>query len=121
MASCTTWRTVCFAARGTNRGGSGWGRTGGYAPPRRPAAWCRGRAKGWPGGRGAARAWARMAELQGGWEIFLQFAMEVGALSRAEKEQLQRRGEGALGDLAQRQAQYQVGSDPALRFVALVP
>src|ERR1039457_5020535 len=36
MASCTTWRTVCFAARGTNRGGAGWGRTGGYAPPRRP-------------------------------------------------------------------------------------
>src|ERR1039458_9550214 len=51
---------------------------------------------------GHARTPAAMAELQGGWEIFLQFAMEVGALSRAEKEQLQRRGEGALGDLAQR-------------------
>src|ERR1017187_4733111 len=68
---------------------------------------------------GHARTPAAMAELQGGWEIFLQFAMEVGALSRAEKEQLQRRGEGALGDLAQRQAQYQAGSDPAWRFVAL--
>src|ERR1017187_5291199 len=49
-----------------------------------------------------------------------QAVSEVGALSRAEKEQLQRRGEGALGDLAQRQAQYQAGSDPAWRFVALV-
>src|ERR1022692_2468623 len=72
------------------------------------------------GGWGHARTPAAWAELQGGWEIFLQFAMEVGAPSRAEKEQLQRRGEGALGDLAQRQAQYQAGSDPAWRFVALV-
>ena len=72
------------------------------------------------GGWGHARTPAAWAELQGGWEIFLQFAMEVGALSCAEKKQLGRRSERALAELARRQAKYQTGSDPASHFVALV-
>lgn len=38
------------------------------------------------GGWGHARTPAALAELQGGWEMFLQFAMEVGALNCAEKD-----------------------------------
>ena len=72
------------------------------------------------GGWGHARTPAALAELQGGWEMFLQFALEVGALSGAEKKQLERRCERALAELGSVQAKYQAGSDPALRFLALV-
>ena len=72
------------------------------------------------GGWGHARTPAALAELQGGWEMFLQFALEVGALSGAEKKQLERRCERALAELGNVQAKYQAGSDPALRFLALV-
>jgi hypothetical protein len=46
--------------------------------------------------------------------------MEIGALSCAEKKQLERRSERALAELARRQAKYQTGSDPASHFVALL-
>ena len=69
---------------------------------------------------GHARTPAALAELQGGWEMFLQFAMEVGALSCEAKKQLERRSERALAELARRQSKYQAGSDPASHFVALV-
>ena len=52
--------------------------------------------------------------------MFLQFAMEVGALSCEAKKQLERRSERALAELARRQSKYQAGSDPASHFVALV-
>src|ERR1022692_1224681 len=74
---------------------------------------------GWRG-MGRARTPAALAELQGGWEMFLQFAMEVGALSCEAKKQLERRSERALAELARRQSKYQAGSDPASHFVALV-
>jgi hypothetical protein len=61
-----------------------------------------------------------LAELQTGWGIFLEFALEVGAIGRAEKEQLVERSEQALDKLAERQAQYQLADDPASLFVSLL-
>jgi hypothetical protein len=74
-------------------------------------------------GRGRAvhaRLPAALAELQSGWEIFLQFAVEVGAIGGAEKQELEERSERALSKLATWQAKYQQVSDPALRFITLL-
>jgi hypothetical protein len=67
-----------------------------------------------------ARLPSALAELQAGWEIFLQFALEVGAIDRAEEKELEQRGGRALEELGVQQAKYQEASDPALRFVALL-
>jgi hypothetical protein len=67
-----------------------------------------------------ARLPSALAELQTGWEMFLQFALEVGAIGLAEKEELEQRGGRALGKVAALQAKYQAGSDPAMRFVGLL-
>jgi hypothetical protein len=58
--------------------------------------------------------------LQCAWEIFLEFALEAGAIGRAEKQELEKRNERALDQLAALQAHYQAASDPASRFVALL-
>lgn len=44
----------------------------------------------------------------------------MGAVGRAEKEELERRCGRALGELAGRQAKYQAAREPAMRFVALL-
>jgi hypothetical protein len=49
-----------------------------------------------------------LAELKSAWELFLEFAREAGAISRAEAQELETRGEGALSQLA------------TLHFVALL-
>jgi len=67
-----------------------------------------------------ARLPAALAELQSGWEIWLQFALEAGAIGTEEQADLAHRMSRALGELAARQAPYQVAGDPALRFVALL-
>jgi hypothetical protein len=67
-----------------------------------------------------ARLPSALAELQTGWEMFLQFAEEVGAIGLAEKAELEQRSVKALGQLTAIQVKYQTGSDPALRFVALL-
>jgi hypothetical protein len=67
-----------------------------------------------------ARLPSALAELQVGWEMFLQFAREVGAIGPTEREQLEVRSGGALGRIASLQAKYQIGDDPALRFVGLL-
>lgn len=72
------------------------------------------------GGAGHARTPAAVSELQSGMEIFLEFAQGAGAIGRAEKEELERRGRRALGELAGRQAKYQAARDPAVRFMALL-
>ena len=66
-----------------------------------------------------ARLPGALAELQAGWEMFQEFALEVGAISLAEKVELVDRGERAFLTLATLQTQYQV-SDPASRFLALL-
>src|SRR5580704_12196851 len=67
-----------------------------------------------------ARLPTTMAELQSGWEIWLQFALEVGAIRPAEKAQLESRSWRALNQLAVVQGLHQQASDPALRFVSLL-
>jgi hypothetical protein len=67
-----------------------------------------------------ARLPTTMAELQSGWEIWLQFALDVGAIRPAEKAQLESRSWRALNQLAVVQGLHQQASDPALRFVSLL-
>jgi len=67
-----------------------------------------------------ARLPGALAELQSGWELFVEFALEVGAIGRAEKEELEEKSKRALGQLATLQAAYQAATDPVLRFVALL-
>jgi hypothetical protein len=74
-------------------------------------------------GRGRAihaRLPTALAELQAAWEIFLDFALEVGAITKTEKQQLEERNENALNELVERQAKYQLGSDPAALFVCFL-
>jgi hypothetical protein len=74
-------------------------------------------------GRGRAvhaRLPSALAELQTGWEIFLQFAFEAAAIGKREKEELDERSEGAFAQLWALQSKYQETSDPALRFVVLL-
>ena len=52
--------------------------------------------------------------------MFLQFAREVGAIGLVEKEELEQKGGEALAKMAALQAKYQAGSDPAVRFIALL-
>jgi hypothetical protein len=59
--------------------------------------------------------------LQSGWELFLEFALEVGAIGRAGQEELQERSQRAFAQLCALQATYQQARDPALRLVALGP
>jgi hypothetical protein len=67
-----------------------------------------------------ARLPAALAELQSGFELWLQFALETGAVGTTERMELEQRGERAFQELAVRQARYHQASDPALRFVSLL-
>jgi hypothetical protein len=67
-----------------------------------------------------ARLPTALAELQTGWAMFLEFALDVGGIGKAEHEELEQRGKRALGQLAALQVKYQEASDPASRFVALL-
>jgi hypothetical protein len=67
-----------------------------------------------------ARLPGALAELRSGWELFLEFALEVGAIGRAEQEELEERSESAFTQLCALQATYQAASEPAKRFVALL-
>jgi hypothetical protein len=67
-----------------------------------------------------ARLPPALADLQSGWEIWLQFALEAGAIGKQEEAELAQRCSKALGELARRQASYQMASDPARRFIALL-
>lgn len=67
-----------------------------------------------------ARLPAALAELQSGWEIWLEFALEAGGIGSGEQVELAHRMSRALEELAARQAPYQVATDPALGFVALL-
>jgi len=61
-----------------------------------------------------------MAELQSGWELWLKFACQVGAITGTEKEKLARRSWRILNELTPLQSSYHHASDPALRFVSLL-
>jgi hypothetical protein len=67
-----------------------------------------------------ARLPSALAEMQSGWEIWLQFAFEAGAIDAEGQMELARRSNKALGELAALQASYQMTNNMALRFVALL-
>jgi len=67
-----------------------------------------------------ARLPSAVADLRAGWEIFLDFAFEAGAISRLEQAELKDRWERALDELAAVQTRYHQVSDPALRFISLL-
>ena len=75
-------------------------------------------------GQRAAKTHARLpsalAQLQGAWDVWLQFALEVGATNASEQFGLKKRGARALEEMAALQARYQEASDPALRFLDLL-
>ncbi|MDD4976575.1 MAG: bifunctional DNA primase/polymerase [Bacteriovorax sp.] len=60
------------------------------------------------------------ASLAIGFQQFLKFASEVGAIDKSEKENLWERGWEALNRLAKTQSQYQITEDPANRFIDLI-
>jgi hypothetical protein len=61
-----------------------------------------------------------LAELRSGWDIWRQFAIEIGAISSAEGKELEHRFCNALQEAALNQSQYHQASDPALRFLSLL-
>ncbi len=67
-----------------------------------------------------ARLPAALAELRSGFELWLEFALETGAIGIAERTELELRCERALQELATLQTRYHQASDPALRFVGLL-
>ena len=55
-----------------------------------------------------------------GWQCFIDFAVEAGAILPAEGEDLRRRGRGALDEAAAAQNAHQQDSEPTQRFIDLV-
>ena len=67
-----------------------------------------------------ARLPAALAELKGGFELWLDFALETGAIGTRERTELEKRCERALQELAVLQTRYHQGTDPANRFLDLL-
>jgi len=67
-----------------------------------------------------ARLPTTLAQLQCGFEMWLQFALEVGAIEATERAKLEQRNAQALIELAALQTKYHQASDPALRFISLL-
>jgi hypothetical protein len=61
-----------------------------------------------------------IANLQAGFELFLDFAVEAGAVDSAEKEDLANRCWNALSCAAAAQAKHQAATEPTERFLALL-
>ena len=142
MARCTPSPNGSFAPRATSRGGPNrrvhWSWRRGKKCLRGTVFvlacwWWRWDRERWTGPRSAsvstpdskdaihARLPAALAELQSGWELFLEFALEVGAIGRAEQQELEERSQRAFAQLCALQATYQQARNPALRFAALLP
>lgn len=61
-----------------------------------------------------------VANLQSGFELWLQFANALGAVSDAERMNLKNRAERAFRELVDLQVPYHHASDPASRFMSLL-
>jgi hypothetical protein len=61
-----------------------------------------------------------LAELHSSWELWLEFALEVGAINPTEQVALKKRSLRALNQLAAIQSSYQQASEPATRFLSLL-
>jgi hypothetical protein len=75
---------------------------------------------GAPAGTVHARLPDMLAQLQSGWEMWLEFALDVGAITESERGALLVRGRKALRDVAGLQAAYYQASDPTHRFLSLL-
>lgn len=58
--------------------------------------------------------------MQAGFEMFLDFALEIHAIDPATREALMQRSERALTEAIARQAKYHQAADPAKRFLMLL-
>jgi hypothetical protein len=67
-----------------------------------------------------ARTAANVAALTVGWRYFLDFALEVGAITSEERGALARRVWGALLDAAARQAEHVQAAEPTAVFLRLL-
>jgi hypothetical protein len=67
-----------------------------------------------------ARLPSATGSLQAAFEIFLEFAAEIGAIGNAEREELAQRCVRALNESIARQPNYQHAGDPASRFMNLL-
>jgi hypothetical protein len=67
-----------------------------------------------------ARLPSAIAELRVGWELFLDFSLEVGAISKEEQLDLAERSDRAFLELELTQIPYHHASDPTLRFLSLL-
>jgi hypothetical protein len=54
------------------------------------------------------------------WKLFLEFALDVGAITLSEKTELERRQERAFEEVVSLQSIYQENNDPARRFLFLL-
>jgi hypothetical protein len=61
-----------------------------------------------------------VAHLYAGWELWVRYALEAGAVTEAEADTLKRDCWSALGEAASAQAKYQAAAEPARRFVELL-
>jgi hypothetical protein len=67
-----------------------------------------------------ARLPAALADLQSGFELWLEFALETGAIGTTERTELEQRCERAFQELVLLQTRYHQAADPARRFVSLL-
>jgi hypothetical protein len=63
---------------------------------------------------------AMVASLMVGFEMFLEFAFEAGAISDLDRQKYKDSAWAALGDAAERQLHFQLSEDPVLRWVELL-
>jgi hypothetical protein len=61
-----------------------------------------------------------IANLQAGFELFLEFCLESGAIDIAERGRLLNRCWSALSQAALAQTKHQLAAEPATRFIALI-
>ena len=67
-----------------------------------------------------ARLPSAISELRVGWELFLDFSLEAGAITKEEQVNLAERSERAFLELELTQIPYHHASDPTLRFLSLL-
>jgi hypothetical protein len=67
-----------------------------------------------------ARTPQMIAELRAGFELFVEFAADAGAVSPVDASELRRGCGMAMGLAAVSQSKYQLATDPAIRYIELL-
>jgi hypothetical protein len=78
------------------------------------------RVSGFGGGAGHTRSLGNFASLLAGWEVFVRFAAECGAVDRGESQALLLEARAVFEELAAEQASLQAAEEPGRRFLELV-